>query len=351
MLRFFRFWCFLFLALGPAWAQAVPPVEWSVQISGDTLTIDAKTAAPQPAQRLNGSPTYLELSFPKAKLAGSALSKAVDRGLIQKVQTSQEGQGTSVKIFVLSKPKATLTKTGEGYRYSIKMSEIAGSTPVASKPAAETKPEPPVAQPQPPVAKPEPPVAQPKPPVAKPEPPVAQPKPPAAKPEPPQVATASPSNDKARKPITVVFQNKPIGEAVRELATLAGYTAQLDPALSGVVNLSLSDVPFEDALTLLLEPYGSSISTTVGSDSISVRKVASSTPSSSPSTATSAGEDIVFEYYPFTTKDAQKVMDATSKAVPELTYRVDPTLNILLVQGPREHVVRLGELLKKMSSK
>ena len=390
MLRFFRFWCLCCFALASsAWAQASAPapVEWSVQVTGDTLNIEAKTAAPAPTQRLNGSPSFLELTFPKTKMASSALNKAVDRGLVQKVQTIQDGQGTSVRVFVMSKPKATLTKTADGYRYSIRMSEPAASATASSKPAKpvantsagkpspwaiknnpETSPAPPVAQPQTPVAQPQPPVAQPQtpvaqpqtpvaqpqPPVAQPQTPVAQPQPPVAQPQPPvaqpqpPVASTAPSGRDARQPITVVFQNKPIGEALAELARQAGYTAQIDPTLSGAVNLSLSDVPFEDALGLLLEPYGSSVTSSIGAQSITVRRVAAAAPAT-PSASTTS--DVVLEYYPFSNKDAQKMMDAVSKAVPELTYQVDPALNVLLVQGPREHVLRLGELLKKMSSK
>lgn len=336
-------------------------------MSGDTLIIDAKTTASSPSQRMNGSPSYLEVSFPKAKMSGSALSQAVDRGLVQRVQTLQDGQNTSVRVFILSKPKATLSKTADGYRYAVQMSELAGAPAAAERaapasserkpaPAAsETKPAPAASQPQaasqptqpvaaqPPAIKPQPPVAQPRPPVA--QPPAAQPQPPVAQPR-PSVASSAPSAN--RQLITVVFQNKPIAEALSELARQAGYSAQVDPSLSGAVNLSLTDVPFEDALNLLLEPYGSSVTSSVAGQSLSVRKVAAA-PSTPVQSAPS--QDVVFEYYPFSNKDAQKMMDAASKAIPELTYRVDPTLNVLLVQGPREHVIRLGELLKKMSTK
>ncbi len=351
-----------------------------MQVSGDTLHIDAKTAAGQPAQRLNASPSFLELTFPKAKQAGNSVNKAIDRGLVQKVQTTNDGQTVSIRVFVVSKPKATLTKTADGYRYSIRMSEPAGVTPVAAakptavaKPAANTtKPNSPwtiktnpdseeapvatkpvaptskpAAQPAQPAAQASKPVTQPAQPAAQASKPVTQPAQPVAQ---PPVATASPSGRDPRQLITVVFQNRPIGDALTELALQAGYTAQIDPALSGAVNLSLSEVPFEDALGLLLEPYGNTVTSTVGPQSITVKKRAAATP-----TVSSAGsnqiEGIVQEYYPFSNKDAQKMMDAASKAVPELTYRVDPVLNVLLVQGPREHVVRLGELLKKMSTK
>jgi hypothetical protein len=317
-----------FLFWGGSAALAQSPVEWSVQLQGDVLNIDAKTTATQPAQRLNSSPAFLEIAFPKAKLAGAALSKAVDKGLVQKVQTLQDGESAVVRIFVLSKPKANLAKTATGYRYSIRMSEPAGSPSAAkapvAKPATAKAPKPPAVATQPRVI----------------EPPVAA-TPPSATPPP------ASGNKGPKTPVTVVFKDKPLTEAIKELADKAGYTAQLDPKLSGVVNLSISDVPFEDALMMLLEPYGDTVTADIGYTSITVAK-ASATATQPP--AAPAGP-LVSEYYPFSTKDAQKMMDAAMKAIPELSYRVDPVLNILLVQGPREDVVRLGELLKSMSNK
>jgi hypothetical protein len=338
-------------------ALAQAPVEWSVQLQGDVLIIDAKTAAAQPAQRASAAPAYLEVAFPKAKLAGAAVNKPIDRGLVQKVQTLQDGDNALVRVFVLTKPKATLTKTATGYRYAIRMSEPAGS-PSASAPKAPVKP--PATSSQPRAATPPPtktPPAATTPPPAK-TPPVAT-APPAATPPvaatPPQAKTpvvaatppmTSPASGRdPNVPISVVFQNKPLLEAIKELADKAGYTAQLDPKLNGVVNLSLSDVPFVDALSMLLEPFGDGVRADVGISTITVAKV-----DSTPPPAATAGP-LVSEYYPFSTKDAQKMMDAAKKAIPELSYRVDPVLNILLVQGPREDVVRLGELLKSMSNK
>lgn len=335
MLRIYRFCCLALLLLaGPALAQT--PVEWSFQVQGDLLTLDAKTKAAQPAQRASSSPAFLEVSFPKAKLAGSAISKAVDKGLIQKVQTAQDGENVVLRVFVLTKPRANLTKTSTGYRYTIRMSEPATAStaakPAASKPAAK-----PPAAPPPAASKPQESTA-----------PASPPRVVTA----PTVETAPPAptagGRNPRTPISVVFKDKPLAEAISEMASRAGYTAQLDPKLSGVVNLSLSEVPFEEALQALLQPYGDAVSADIGSTSITVSKTSTAATSAQPSTPTGP---VVLEYYPFSTKDAKKMMDAAMKAIPELSYRVDPVLNILLVQGPREDVVRLGELLKPMFNK
>ena len=147
-----------------------------------------------------------------------------------------------------------------------------------------------------------------------------------------------------------IFANKPRTEAISELAQKAGYKAQIDPKISGTVNLSFSEIPFEDALSLLLEPLGESVTSEIGSTTIIVSKVATASAGTSGSSSEAEGP-IVFEYYPFSGKDAQKMMEAAKKAVPSLSYKVDPVLNILLVSGPREDVERLGQLLKPMSQK
>lgn len=398
MSRFFRFCCLaaLLTLSAPAWAQTTS-VDWSIGFQGDVLNIDAKTAAAAaPAQRLNASPVFLELAFPKAKMAGAALSKAVDKGLVQKVQTLQDGDKTVVRVFVLSKPKASLTKTAEGYRYSIRMSEPAG----AASSAASKPPKPAVASSSPPAAATPPRVVTPPPttprvatPPAAANPPatprVATPPvtatPPAAPrvatpPAAPRVATPPAANNppatprvasnppaaatgrNAKTPITVVFENKPLAEAIREMAAKAGYTATVDPKVSGVVNLSISEMPFDEALAQLLAPYGDGVASDIGYTTVTVTRTGATTATPAlapanttnpepPTAASSAGGPIVYDYYPLANKDAKKVMDAMQLAIPGLNYQIDPVLNILLVMGPQEEVKRLGEYMKAMSNK
>jgi type II secretory pathway component GspD/PulD (secretin) len=345
MLRFYRFCCLALLFLGlPAVAQAnaPAPVEWSLQLQGDVLTLDAKTKATQaPAQRANVTPAFLEVSFPKAKLTGAAFSKAIDRGLVQKVQTLQDGENVLLRVYFLNKPKANLAKTASGYRYTVRMSEPATAPSTAAKPATPTAAKPattPSAAARP--ATEQPPTAAKTP---------AQTESTSTASTPLIQTTAPAAGSDPRAIISVVFQDKPLAEAIAEMASKAGFTPQLDPKLSGVVNLSLSEVPFEEALAALLQPYGDSVSATVSGSTITVSKTSSA---SAPTTSANPNSGpVVLEYYPFSTKDARKMMEAAMKAIPELSYRVDPVLNILLVQGPREEVVRLGELLKPMFNK
>lgn len=339
MLRIYRY-CFLaLLVLGanPAFAQSA--VEWSVQLQGETLNIDAKTNAAQPAQRASASPAFLELSFPKARMAGSGISKAIDKGLIQKVQTSQDGDTVWVRVYVLTKPKATLSKTATGYRYSIRLNDPAAAAAAKTqgkpqgKPVANSKPGKPSAPSQP---------------RSNPEPPA---QPPAQPPAPPEASTlpAAGQGPSPQTHVSFVFNDKPLAEAIGEMANQAGFTAQIDPKLSGVVNLSLSDVPFDEALLMLLQPYGDSVTSSIGYTTVTVAKT--SRASDPPAASLQSSGPEVLEYYPFQTKDAQKMMAALQKAVPDVSYRVDPLLNILLVKGPRDQVVKVGEMMKDMSKK
>ena len=332
MLRIYRFCLLALLLAGAAHALPPSPVEWSVQLQAETLTIDAKTRSAQPAQRASSNPAFLELSFPKAKMSSAALSKAIDKGLIQKVQTLQEGENTLVRVYVLTKPKATLTKTATGYRYSVRLIEPAtGASTVTAqgKPAANN-------------GKP------PKPPVAS-EPPRVAPRVSTQPPTPPVVSSPPTVNrgPSPKTPVSFVFRDKPLATAIEEMADKAGFSAQLDPKLSGVVNLSLSEVPFDKALMMLLEPYGDSVTADIGYTTITVTKTSAGSAEPPP---VAAGPEVL-EYYPLKNKDAQKMMEALKKAVPEVSYRVDPLLNVLLVRGPREEVIKVGEYLKSISKK
>ena len=142
--------CIAFL-LSTGAALAQPQVDVKVHVKGDTLYVDTNTKAGEPQQRMNPDPAYLELSFPKSALSG-AFTKPIDKGLIKKVVTSQDADNTLVRVYVLSKPKTELTKTDSGFRYSLKISEMAGAparsaaapaTPApAEKPAPVEKPVP-----------------------------------------------------------------------------------------------------------------------------------------------------------------------------------------------------------------
>lgn len=325
-------------------AKTTPHVDWGLSIHGDLLFLDAKTAADSPQLRFNAEDGYLEMSFPQAKISNQASTKAIDKGLLRKVQFLQTATSTAARAYVVSKPKSQITKTAGGYRLTIKMSEPAlaperkpdtASNQSADHDRADVKTKLPA--PSSATTKPSP--------ITTSATPSTKPSVSPATEKPQAVPTSTQAN---RHLITAVFKNTPLVDALAELAKKAGYTAQIDPQLSGSVSLSLSEVPFSEALAMLLEPYGQGVTSQLLGTSLTISKAVLAPPSSaSPSTL----EPIVYDYYPLQGKSAEKMMDALEKAVPEVSYRIDPVLNILLVAGPRQEVMKVGDFLKAMSKK
>ncbi len=346
-----------FLLVSTAAAQTGLTI--SSEIRGETLVIDVapgtdhKGSLAAPKLRMNPEPSYLEISFPQNKLQTPAGSKSIDRGLIQRIQVLQDGaNGAAARVFVMSKPKADLVKTDRGYRYIVHLNQMAGAAPQATAsptsqpssrtaaPSSQTKP---AETPSPPVqaqAEVPSPAPQQNTPVAQPQqsPPVA-------------VAPSQPSTAVVRAsltPVTVVFQDTPLSEALERLANLVGIEALIDGQLSGSVNLSLSEVPLKDALELLVQPYGDQVESSLTDTLLTVSRVVSVPSEENLSTISGP---LVQEYFPFKTKDAQKMMEAARKAIPNLSYKVDPQLNIIMVEGTAEEIERLNQLLKAMSPK
>ena len=337
----------------PALSQA--PVEVNVSLKGDLLLVDAKTKGPEPNLRMNPDPAYLELTFPNSKLSGGGFSKAIDKGLIQKVVTTESGGNVSARIFVLSKPKASLSKIESGFRYTIRVNDMAGapqrvetttssSPPGPATPAVAVKP---VETPKPPVETPKPPVETPKPPVENPKPPVTPPT------EKPRVTGPS-------APVTVVFDNTPLSKAVAQMAVQAGLKSTVDASLTGTVTRSFTAIPFETALRSILEPLGDGVETTYANDNVTVRQKASAVvppkdpkvpPVAKPDPPTAAASQRVREYFPFKSRSAEKAKQAAELAFPNLTYLVDPVLNVLMVEGSRQDIDELEKFLRAQSPK
>ena len=154
----------LLLAQSPSVAQQRVDVKYTIQ--GDFLHIDSSGS--KPTLRMNQSPSFLELAYPGKTLQRKPLSKAIDRGLVQKFVTSQNGSTALARIHVLSKPKSKLIKTKTGYRLTVNMQQLAGTpTRTASakpKPAQKASPKekPAAATPKPAAASPKPVAAIPK---------------------------------------------------------------------------------------------------------------------------------------------------------------------------------------------
>lgn len=307
---------FLLVSQSPVFAQQ-QSVELKATLKGDVLYIDATTKAGEPIQRMNPDPAFLELSFPKGSMSGSALNQAVDKGLVQKVVSSQSADSVVAKVYVVSKPATTLTKTATGYRYAIKLQEMAGA--VARPTAAASKPvETPAVASKPPVAPTKPPVTT---------TPTEAPAKPAVAPSKPVETPAKPTAA-ATKPVETPA--KPAVAATKPVET---------PAKPAVAPTKPVETPAKPAVAPTKPVETPS------------KPVAVSTPAAPPVSATPAAPAITREYFPYKTKSAEKAMVAAQLAFPNLSYVVDPVLNILMVEGKAEDVSALEKFLRAQSPK
>lgn len=334
-------------------ASAQTPVEVKVSTHGDNLVVETSTKAGEPTLRMNPDPAFLELSFPGAALQGAPLSKAIDKGLIQKVVTAQDGTTVLARVYVLSKPKSKLTKTADGYVYEVNLREMANAPTRTSAPAtATTKPE---SKPAAVAVKPS----------------TAAP---AAKPHGPQT------------PVNVKFENTPLKTAIEQLAGQAGMKAEVGADVVGSTSGSYSNQPMDAVLKQILKPMALDLSTVVTEDKVvvnrnkpattapattvkpadnttattqprTVTRPATATTATAPAAAsptttnTAANPAIAREYYPFEKKSAEKAMAAAKLAFPNLTYAIDPDLNILMVEGSPADIAQLEKFLRAQSPK
>jgi hypothetical protein len=59
----------------------------------------------------------------------------------------------------------------------------------------------------------------------------------------------------------------------------------------------------------------------------------------------------VREYFPFKNKSAEKAMKAAQLAFPNVSYVVDPVLNVLMVEGTPQEIEELEKFLRAQSPK
>lgn len=334
----------LLLLCGPALAD--PAVNVNVTIKGELLLIDILTPRPQPepSLRTSRSPGFLEVALPKTVLK-TKFTKAIDKGLVQRVQTLESSNTSLARVYFLSEPKAKLAPIQGGYRYTVHLNSMAPATSAATATPAVTA--------QPSSTDPEVTVLTNRP--AGEQPVKVLTNKPAEK-QPVKVLTNKPvasntpkpavAGDKVTTPVTLVFKDAELTDALALLAQKAGLKAAIDPSLRGVINLSLSEIPFDEALKLLVEPLGDSVETRVSGGTVYVARRKEATPVA----ATPSGPTVV-EYFPFEAKSVDTWLDTARKVVPQLNYYVDSELNVLIAEGSAADIEKLSSLLRAKSKK
>jgi type IV pilus assembly protein PilQ len=202
--------------------------------------------APSHVQR--AGPRRLYLDFPGV-LASAPPVTVVNRGPVERVRVALNSQKPLVTRVVvdLERPAMHLVESiGDGSSVKVSFREAAGGPPVAVPTAA---PVPAAPAPQAVAAKAD---------VALLPPSTAVTSPPAAAMPQPAAATAaaSPAQPGGRQysghPISLDFQGADLRAVLRTFAEISGLNIVIDPAVQGSVDVALRDVPWDQALDIIL---------------------------------------------------------------------------------------------------
>jgi type IV pilus assembly protein PilQ len=237
-------------------APAATPVAAPVAITRAIEEVQVESSGPGTSILLVGNgriaPSHVERAGPKrlyldfpGVLAGAAPVTVVKRGPVDRVRVAVNSQKPLVTRVVvdLERPAMHLVESvGDGSSVKISFREAAGGPPVAVPTAAPVAPAPVVASAPANVAAP---VAP---------PPAAMASPPAAAAA--QTAVQAPAPPPGKQysghPISLDFQGADLRAVLRTFAEISGLNIVIDPAVQGSVDVALRDVPWDQALDIIL---------------------------------------------------------------------------------------------------
>jgi type IV pilus assembly protein PilQ len=237
-------------------APAATPVAAPVAITRAIEEVQVESSGPGTSILLVGNgriaPSHVERAGPKrlyldfpGVLAGAAPVTVVKRGPVDRVRVAVNSQKPLVTRVVvdLERPAMHLVESvGDGSSVKISFREAAGGPPVAVPTAAPVAPAPVVASAPAIVAAP---VAP---------PPAAMASPPAAAAA--QTAVQAPAPPPGKQysghPISLDFQGADLRAVLRTFAEISGLNIVIDPAVQGSVDVALRDVPWDQALDIIL---------------------------------------------------------------------------------------------------
>jgi type IV pilus assembly protein PilQ len=209
----------------------------------------------------------------------------------------------------------------------------------AAAPAASPSVAPPVQAPAPPPARP----ATSKPSTAKPTPPAPQ-KPPAAPPEPPSPVLTGPQSQQivsgqekkyVGHPVSMDFQGVDLRSVLRTFAEISGLNMVIDPDVQGTVDIVLTDVPWDQALEVILR--GNSLDYTVDGTIVRIAKIDTLRKEQDARTqlalsAANAGALAVRTYaLSYAKADQAAPLVKTSVLSPRGNVQIDPRTNTLII--------------------
>lgn len=330
------------------------------------IHIDSSTPLSGASWKWIGQPKRLRLSLPGASLEGKPEKMALDKGVVQWLETTSDGNGVFVDLAAGSAPKnsANIDAGRQHIVWTVLCTEMSSNEQVPSlspggevASAAKGESNPKVVRPKQPKVGSQPKVA-------------AQPKvqsEPAARPtksekDPVSVNPASnsatttlanpvQSTTAAGKVITFTA-NGDLRPVLESLAAQAGLKAEIDSNVSGNVYQGFREVPLNKIVSTILGQQSTLYDYSITDTTLKVTAPAGAgkTIQLSPTAATPAGSG-TSEYFPIRDKVAAEILDAVRKQVPSLTYTLDERLNQILVEGDAQEIERLRKLLQAVTNK
>ncbi len=223
-----------------------------------------------------------------------------------------------------------------------------------------TKPAPPTTKPAPPTAKPAPATAKPAPSTTKPapHPPAPQTLPPSAMPPPalqgPQTQQIVSGAEKkyVGHPISMDFQGVDLRSVLRTFAEISGLNMVIDPDVQGTVDIVLTDVPWDQALEVILR--GNSLDYTVDGTIVRIAKIDTLRKEQDARTqlaqsAANAGALAVRTYaLSYAKADQAAPLVKTSVLSPRGNVQIDPRTNTLIITDLPARLDTVQQLLNTL---
>ncbi|MDP3048283.1 MAG: type IV pilus secretin PilQ [Thermodesulfovibrionales bacterium] len=153
--------------------------------------------------------------------------------------------------------------------------------------------------------------------------------------------------------ISLDFQDADIGPIFRLLADISGYNFVIDPAVKGKITLKLMNVPWEQALDIILQTFG--LGKSIEGNIVWIAPITTFTKISEDKAKAKASEEIAEELVQevirinyATSGDISGAIDKGKLLSSRGSITPDPRMNTLIIKDTQKNINKIKELVKIM---
>ncbi|MBA3060419.1 MAG: type IV pilus secretin PilQ [Nitrospirae bacterium] len=153
--------------------------------------------------------------------------------------------------------------------------------------------------------------------------------------------------------ISLDFQDADIGPIFRLLADISGYNFVIDPAVKGKITLKLMNVPWEQALDIILQTFG--LGKSIEGNIVWIAPITTFTKISEDKAKAKASEEIAEELVQevirinyATSCDISGAIDKGKLLSSRGSITPDPRMNTLIIKDTQKNINKIKELVKIM---